>query len=120
MTPNHQEEPMSDKSAALTSVCTYGRHLMPLSLQSHYVRTDHCMLWVHLRHYLGLFGLRAAVSRVAGVPANKESAFSPEIIHTWPCGRETTDFTSMMCRIFGEKRTCDIVMPDEIAKRFAR
>lgn len=120
MNPNHHEEPMSDKRAALTSECTYGRHLMPLLPLSHYVRTDHCMLWMHLRRYLGLFGLRAAVSRIAGGPENKESTFSPEIIHTWPCGRETTDFTSMMCRIFREKRTWYIVTPDEMARRFAR
>lgn len=83
-----------------------------------YVNSDPRMPRKRLRRYLSQYGLRgdelnAEVRRIAAGPQNKDSILRTGIYYIWPYGWEPADFTPMMRRIFREKRTRHVMVPDE-------
>lgn len=118
---------MSDIAAAFTTARKYSLRLLSVSQPAltDFIITEHRMPRSRLRRYLGQFALRgqalrAEVRSIAAGSAYKEAVVSPGINHTWPYGWQPGDFTPMMRRIFRGKSTRDLVMSDEVARRFAR
>lgn len=97
-------------------------HLMEVKA---FTQSDPRMPVMRLRRYLGQYGLRGEalsreVRRIGAGPERPDNTLKAGIYYTWPYGWEPADFTPMMRRILGGKRTRHVMMFDEFHQVFRK
>lgn len=109
-------------ASAFSTMRKYGINILTATQHmdiNAYVKSAPRMPRTRLRRYLGQYGLRGEalnreVRRIVAGPERRDSTLQEGIYHTWPYGWEPADFTPMMRRIFKGKRTCHVMLFDEL------
>lgn len=90
-----------------------------------FTQSDPRMPVTRLRRYLSQYGLRGEalnkeIRRIVAGPERPDNILKSGIYCTWPYGWEPADFTPMMRRILGGKRTRHVILFDEFHQVFRK